>query len=275
MTRAPASNGEHEVFPNAPLQLVAAEVTYAATELNVDTGLFAALNAVLGGNAQTQLGGTVRVSGPPDASGGAPGESILLRMTSQDQTTSVSAWPTSLIVECTDYDRYETFRSLVQNVVDAYAQYMEPAEVSRFGMRYIDELHVATPVASVADWAPYVNPVLLAPSTLVQQRVTNLVSGFSVDLGHHKTVNVRCATTPSRAMASEGPLRLRNRPDTPAFVLDIDAIYQPAGKPMIGPVTGALVTELADALRPAVRAVFDAVFTDAALASFRSTEETA
>lgn len=276
MTQSQSQTGaeQHEVFPNAPLQLVAVEVTYRATDLDVDTGLFFALREVIGGEAQTRLGGQLRMVGPPDPSGAAPGESILFRMTGRDGTVSVSAWPTSLVVECSDYGRYEEFRQLVTDVFDAYARYVQPTSLARFGMRYIDEVHVDTAIASTSDWLPYVNAALLAPSTLVDSHVTNLATGFTIDLGEDRSVNVRCATTPSRAMDSEGPLRLRDRPDTPALVLDIDAIYEPTAKPMQGTVTGELVAGLADSLRPAVRAVFDAVFTEAALTTFRTTKET-
>ena len=272
MTRAPASNGDHEVFPKAPLQLVAAELTYPATDLSVDTDLFAAVQNVLGGHVQSQLGGQFRLTEPPDASGSSPAQSLLFRMTTSDRTVSVSAWPTSLVIECSEYERYEQFRALLVAVVDAYVRFMAPAAISRFGMRYIDEMHVATPIASVSDWAPYVNEALLAPAGLVQQRVSNLATGFSVDFAEHRTVNVRCTTTPSRALASEGHLRLRERPDSPAFVLDIDAVYQPP-QPVPAKVTGAFVAGLADQLRPGVRDVFDAVFTAEALKTFRDDDE--
>lgn len=275
MTQPQSGAPQHEVFPNAPLQLVAVEVTYGATDLDVDTGLFAALRDVMGGEAQTRFGGLLRMVGPPDPSGATPGESILFRMTGRDRTVSVSAWPTSLVVECSDYDRYEAFRRLLVDVFDAYAQYVRPTSLTRFGMRYIDEVHVDAPIRSTTDWLPYVNPAILAPSTLIESHVTNLATGFTIDLGEARSVNVRCATSPSRALGSEGPLRLRDRPDTPALVLDIDAIYEPSGGPMQGPVTGELVVGVADSLRPAVRAVFDAVFTDTALRTFRSTKETA
>jgi uncharacterized protein (TIGR04255 family) len=262
------------VFPNAPLQLVAVEVTYPATNTTFDTALFGALGEVLGPNSETQIAGQIRVAGPPGADGGLPGEAMLFRMTSSDRTVSVSAWPTSLIVECSEYERFEVFRDLVRAVVDAYVAFIAPDGVSRFGMRYIDEVHVPAPVTSVADWAPYVDSRLIAPAELVEKRVSSLATGFTVDLGEHRTVNVRCTTTSSRAMSSEGHLVLRERPDTPALVLDIDAIFQPPS-PQLTPVTGALVAELAEGLRPAVRDVFDAAFTEAALETFRTVEETA
>ncbi len=272
MTRGPALDGEHEVFPKAPLQLVAAELTYPAIDLNVDTDLFAAVQDVLGGHVTSQLGGQFRVTEPPDASGSAPAQSLLFRMTNSDRTVSVSAWPTSLVIESSEYERYEQFRALLVAVVDAYVRFMAPAAVSRFGMRYIDEMHVDSPISSVSDWAPYVNQALLAPAGLVRQRVSSLATGFTVDFAEHRSVNVRCTTTPSRALASEGHLRLRERPDSPAFVLDIDAVYQPP-QPMPVEVTGAFVAGLADQLRPGVRDVFDAVFTSEALETFRDNDK--
>ena len=269
---APADYSWPQDLPEGAVATRAAELTYPATDLNVDTGLFAAVQDVLGGQVQSQLGGQFRMTGPPDASGSVQGESMLFRMTTSDQTVSVSAWPTSLVIECSEYERYAQFRDLVVAAVDAYARFMTPTAISRFGLRYIDEMHVDEPIASVSDWKSYVNEALLAPSGLVRQRVLNLALGFTVDFAEHRTVNVRCTTTPSRALASEGHLRLRERPDTPAFVVDIDAVYQPP-QPLRAAVTGEFVAGLADQLRPGVRDVFDTVFTPRALQTFRTGAE--
>lgn len=272
MTQAPEAALVHEVFPNAPLQLVAVEVTCPATELPFDPGLFPAVQEVLGGQADTQLAGQVRMSGQPDPDGRVPAEAMLFRMTNAARTVSISAWPTSLVVECSEYERFEIFRGLVHSVVDAYAGFRSPSAVTRFGMRYIDEMHVPTPISTVADWAPYVSEMLLAPSALVREAVTSLATGFTVDLGAHRSLNVRCTTTPGRALSSEGHLRLRPRPDTPALVLDIDAVYEPP-QPEQTPVTGEVVASLADGLRAGVRQVFDAVFTEQARDTFRIAAE--
>lgn len=261
---------QHEVFVNAPLQLVAVEVTFPATDADVDTELFAALREVVGAG-RTVLGGRFRLTGQPEPDGSAPGETMLFRVTNDSKTTSVSAWPTSLIVECSEYERYEQFRDLVTGVVDAYARFMAPAAVTRFGMRYIDEVHVPDPITSVSSWAPYVNPALIAAAGVVGERVSNLSSGFTLDLGEHRSINVRYGTSPKRALMSEGHLVLRERPDTPAFVLDIDAIFEPP-QPQPTPVVGGLIAALADQLRPGARKVFDAVFTPAALETFRHEE---
>ena len=274
MTPATEATQEREVFPNAPLQLVAVEITYPATDTRFDPRLFGAMQEVLGLDTEVQIAGQIRVlPGSPGPDGTASAEAILFRMTNSDRTVSVSAWPTSLIVESSEYGRYEGFRSMIRAVVDVYAIFMAPAAVSRFGMRYIDEMHVAAPISSVADWATYVNPLLLAPAGIVEERVTSLATGFSVELGDYRSINVRCATTPSRAMASEEHLLLRERPNTPALVLDIDAIFEPP-QPQPTPVTGELVVGLANGLRPAVRRVFDAAFTEEARSTFRTTEAT-
>ena len=273
MTPTQEQPRQHEVFANAPLQLVAVEITFPATDSDIDTELFAALREVIGAG-RTVLGGRFRLTGQPEPDGSAPAETMLFRLTNDSQTISVSAWPTSLIVECSEYERYEQFRDVVSRVVDAYARFMAPTAVTRFGMRYIDEVHVPGPIASVSSWAPYVNPALIAPAGLVDERVSNLSTGFTLDLGEHRSINVRYGTSPRRALMSEGHLVLRGRPDTPAFVLDIDAIFEPP-QPQPTAVVGDLIAELADQLRPGVRKVFDAVFTPVALETFRNEEQTA
>lgn len=270
MTEVAIEASAHEQFANAPLQLVAVEVTYPPTSAQ-NTDVFAAITEVLGDGAVSVLGGALRVTSVA-ADGTGTGESMLFRMTNRQQTVSLSAWPTSLVVECSNYGRYEQFREVVRALVDAYTGFVVPEALTRFGIRYIDEMHVPGAITSVDAWAPYVNPLLLAPARLLPDRVTNLSTGFTVDLGQHRAINVRCATAPGRAVTSE-PLQLRERPDTPAFVLDIDAVYQPT-EPLREAVTGNLVARIADELRPGVRAVFDAVFTDEALETFRRTGET-
>jgi len=147
MTQALRAALVHEVFPNAPLQLVAVEVTYPATELRFDPGLFPAVQEVLGGQAETRLAGQVRVSGQPDPDGRVPAEAMLFRMTNAARTVSVSAWPTSLVIECSEYERFEIFRALVRSVVDAYAGFMSPSAVTRRrGLGAVRERNAAGPV---------------------------------------------------------------------------------------------------------------------------------
>ena len=58
MTRPAGATLAHEIYPNAPLQLVAVEVSYPATEQQFDPQLFSAVQAVLG-EATTEVGGQV------------------------------------------------------------------------------------------------------------------------------------------------------------------------------------------------------------------------
>ena len=74
---------------------------------------------------------------------------MFFRMTNQQRTVSLSAWPTSLVVECSEYARYEQFREVVRALVDAYTDFVVPEALTRFGIRYIDEVHVPEVIASV------------------------------------------------------------------------------------------------------------------------------
>lgn len=257
-----------EGYANAPL-LVAVEISFLETSSDIDTDLFPALREVIGAG-RTEFGGRFRVTGQPEPDE-ANAETMLFRLTNDSSTVSVAAWLSSLIIECSEYERYEQFVAVVRGIVDAYARFMEPASVTRFGMRYIDEVHVPEPITSVRAWGRYVNPVLVAPASLVDNYVINLSAGFTLDLGEHRTINVGYGTSPTRELMNEGPLVLRERPDTPAFVLDIDAVYQPPD-PQPGPVDGDLIAGLADALKPGVRRIFEAVFTADARHTFRSQE---
>jgi uncharacterized protein (TIGR04255 family) len=255
-----------EVFPNAPLQLVVFEARHA-TATRVGRTALDALSAVLGGGAEVEFGiPTLRV-----AEGAAP-EGVLFQVVDRSRTTAVTVWPSSLVVESTDYERYERFRDTVRAAVDGFGSSVDVPAFIRIGLRYVDELHPDPPVTNPTEWSRWVDGRLVGLAGVAHQPITGLGGGVSLDLGSRCGINFRFSTVPGPAVESAGSLRLRTRPATPALVLDIDGFWQPREPERLD--TDQLLGIL-DRVHDGVRDVFDTVVTDESRSIFRREVEVA
>lgn len=255
-----------EVFPNAPLQFVVCEIAYPPAAEDAP-GLLEAVRAALGD------GRAVVTFAPPGllrAAEGTEPEAAMFRLVALDDTVSVTVWRRALVIEHSDYKHWAEFQALVTPLVKAVFSTAPPPGVGRIGLRYVDEVHVPGPAASLLDWAPYLHPAFLWPTQFVDAPVLGAAGGFGFPVGPHRAVNVRTAMLPTRALATSGPLHLRDRPETPAFLFDCDGFYQPSELDThLGPegIVG-ICTELHTALDK----LFEDAFTDAARDVFRGKE---
>jgi len=255
---------EREVFPNAPLQLVVFEARHAGG-LKVGREALEALVAVFGIAARVNFGGpALRLA---DEAAGP--EAALFQIIDSSATLSVTVWPTSLVVESTEYLHFERFRATVVEVFASFVEIVRPVAFSRVGLRYVDEVHPDPPALLPRDWGRWIDRRLVDFSAVTSRPGTGFGGGLSIDLGDDYMLSFRFTPVPGPAVESAGTLQLRPRPRTPAVILDTDGFWQPEeAEPLAAQGLERLLTRLHDGIRE----LFDSVVTDASRSLFRSKE---
>lgn len=254
-----------EVYPNAPLQLVAFEVGFQSESALSDAALLDALASALPTGCEIHLAprGLLR-----DSNDGSGLEAPMFRLVGRGRTLAVTLWRRVITVEETDYRHFDDYCRTLAPILDALCSGQEARPIHRIGLRYVDEVHAPHPVESLEDWRPYVHEALVWPTDLVDTVPETMSAAFSVPLGESNSLHVRTAILPGPALQSDNAgLRLRLRPDTPSFVLDCDASHSPMPAPRVYVTTEIL--EILGHLRGATNAMFERVFTDRARDVFR------
>jgi len=251
-----------EVFPNAPLQLVAFELIFQPNPNLAAASTLSALGAWADAEESTV---ELAPQTPPRVLGQPPNitlslEPALFRIMAESKTLSITLWRNSLTVEHSEYERYGDFRMLLLNILTSLLVVADLSPIERLGLRYIDELHVPADIGTAQQWEPYINKALLAPLDLVSAaKTSNLGGTLELELNDDRFVNVRYATVRGPATRG-GAIKLRPRPSTSFCLLDTDGFWlPPGGAPLVGADD---VLKVCDDLHRAVDDIFDLVVTE-------------
>jgi uncharacterized protein (TIGR04255 family) len=225
---------ETEVWPNAPLALVAVEARFPSvgnSPLRPPT--YRAIRDVLGEgwvleNDQAQ---TVEFEiGPGGVKGQRSAVEHLTRVTVRDRTRVVTVRPESLTVEVTSYMGYADFRQLLASVFRAVENVMKPEGLVRLGMRYIDEIRVPQP-GEPDPWDEWLDPALLAPRA-DGMNIRGWNSAVQYETGPDRKMVLRYGPADRAVVAPAGSLKRAHPPKPgPLFVLDFDSFWEPSGIP--------------------------------------------
>lgn len=251
-----------EVYPNAPLQLVAFEIRHPTirrvftesgldalqTRLQADFPIFESIKE----NALT--------IGPQGAQGTS---SLWYRFLSKSKRVAISVRPRRLVVETTDYERYEKFRETIGLALTALVDADRIPVFERIGLRYLDEIRVEVPIEKPSDWTPFVQESLLQPLSLEPSGSTRArIEGvLRFVIGPPHEVIVRYGTLEGEVVG-DGPLRLKANKvrKGPFFLIDIDSfVVAQDDQDEFAP---ELVLKICDRLREPVREVFESCITD-------------
>lgn len=263
---------EHEVYPNAPVALVAGEVTFPG-EIGspIPSGARRALGEVLGEDWVLEQppqphvslnigGGQPFVPQPP----GFPGAAIL-RFADRQRGAAIALTGGSLSVETTRYGNWPKFRGTLETALRAAEQLLRPAGVTRIGLRYIDEIRVGS--VEGHGWGEWLSPTVLPPASEAMIGNGWVPVGWTgvsqYRIGEDRNLMLRFgpqAAQPGFVVNPDGPLRRPGtRPEGPFFLLDFDASWQPSSVPR-WESDGLL--ETCDRLRRPIRALFDQLVTE-------------
>lgn len=253
---------EREVYPNAPVALVAVEIRHPtasplshADRLKIKRRLSAHLPIMRSGQL-TQISAAMAAGGAPEVR-----TEEFPRYFSRDNTAAVSVRAEAVVVETTRYGRWEQLRALVAEVLEARQEVGGIDGVERVGLRYVDEIRV--PGEPAHEWAPWVDSTLLGPSPIggelgLMAAQWQGVTAFTP--APERTVVLRYGPRDGFAVDPGGDLKRSTPTPGPFFLMDIDSFWTPSeGVPEFD-IKTLLAT--CDELHAPVRKLFERLITD-------------
>ena len=253
-----------EVFPNAPVELVAAEIRFpdSARLRRPETldALQLALEDILPIRRVEQ---TMTVTVPLGGQQVNQQHEQVVLLVNRTSTTSATIRPTALTVETTHYGEYTAFRDVVHRCVVALAEQRAALGVERIGLRYIDEIRVSDPVEDAASWRGWVSEDLLAAGRLGGSTPPSMLQGMmQFQTGEYTHPVVRHATLTGTGVVEPTLLRRRHTyPESPFFAPDFDRSWQ-RQPDRIDEFDTQRIAELVDQLHAPLGEVFQRAITD-------------
>ena len=267
----------HEVYPNAPLALVAAEIRFpeSTTDRTLPMTLLRIFRDALGEEWVIETRKMQHASvtiGPAGVVPQALSSVTVPRFTVRDRTLAVALTEDSMTIETTQYHHYPSFRSVLAKATTAAAEVLTPDGVARIGMRYIDEIRVpGLGEGNLSEWDDWLNASLLAPDLLGMAEEGYKSAGWEglaqYQTGPNQKLVLRYGARSGYVVNPTGPLRRPHPPAPgPLFFLDFDCFWEPEDIPEFD-VENAMTTW--DRLRAPIRTLFDHLITDRLRAEFR------
>lgn len=265
------SDSSYEIYPNAPIQLVAFEVRYPFTPRLAAPGTLASIHESLG----TELPIVEQVNeqmvaftvGGAESPVPVPAPRSVFRLFDRAKTTLASVSGTNLTVETSAYGGFGPYLALIEKVLAAVVEAAHPFGVERLGLRYVDEIRVPLFGKERPDWGPYVHHALLAAGDLADLVPQDLVPESwqgAVQFGHDdkRSMVLRFGALDGLAVTSDGPLKLaRQFEPGPFFLLDIDSYWARQEEEIVEFDVSSLAEQTRELHAP-VRALFEAVITE-------------
>lgn len=251
---------QREVFPNAPLEFVAAEVRFPYSPKLGRHESFDILVDLLGDvfpipDREEQREFAV---GPQGVQAAEP--QVTYRLLAKDRMSSVTVGHSRVNLEVTNYQEYREFRQLIRRALDALDTFGVVVGVERVGLRFIDEVRVPS-VQTASDWRGYIADEFLGPLVLSNEGTVENLEGIVEMKTHAEThLVLRYASLHGAGVVGGGPLRRRKPPSSgPFFVIDTDSFWQ---GPEIMDFDVESVLDVFDDLHEPVGAIFHRTITD-------------
>ncbi|MEO6626998.1 MAG: TIGR04255 family protein [Aquihabitans sp.] len=254
---------EREVYPNAPVVLVALELRHPAAEvlsnaqrLKIKRRL-AAHVPIMRSAELTQIA-TIHTVGSP-----APEIRVeeFPRYFNRSNTFAVSMRTEAIVIETTRYVRWEELRKVAVEVLKARQDVGGLDGIERVGLRYIDEIRV--PGDPADGWASWVDRTLLGPASLGEELGLGPVlwQGLTAFTpGPERTIVLRYGPREGYAVDPAGDLKRSTPTPGPFFLLDVDSFWTPDNGVPEFDIETLLMT--CEELHAPVRTLFERLITD-------------
>ncbi len=245
-----------EVFPSAPLALVAAEVRYPpVSDASLTMPVYRRLRDALGDDWVIHNATTQTFEAGVDAAG--PRASLrsetYSRVTSRSRTRIVTAKPDNFTVEVVDYLRFPDFLDLLVLAAQAVGTVLRPDGIVRVGLRYINEIVVPEENPQWGDW---LDTSLVAPELPSRLTLTDWVGTAHYQVADEQFLVLRYGPSAGPVVAVDGPLRRGRVSEGPIFLLDFDSFWQPDTIPEF---TSDRICGVVSTLHRPLRGLFDSL----------------
>lgn len=262
-----------EVFPQAPLALVAAEIRFTDSarlrqQQTKDEVAIALEERFPFAEELQQADLNLTPSGSPQFQQRV---GVVLKNAATTETLTIMS--ESLTYETTAYTNFDDLLQTVTTACDALVAAKVRPAMRRVGLRYIDEVRVPDEITDARQWSKWINPRLVGhlevgphdvPATMVQN-----VSTY--DLGEGKGLNFRYAALNQDPIVDPHFLKRPAIESGPFFVLDFDGFHDFAdGQPV--PLSSAVVRESVSAVHVPCGTTFQRSITDEARTLFRGAQ---
>ncbi len=251
---------DREIYPNAPLKLVAFEIQYSQIprlESEYWESIYAALKAdfpILGPTPRMELEFTPS---------GTRQESRGHRLMNRQRTQAATLFNGSASLETSQYDRFETWVALIERLLTEVDTHAGIPSVQRLGLRYIDE--VALPgfnPQSADDWQEYIAGHLLQPVAGARFPIDEFRASVQMKVSAGQVLNFRFGVLTEPVIDPAGPLRITGSPVGPYFLLDLDSVWTAPEEEYPSFEIGDVIRQI-ETLHAPVREVFEESVTDA------------
>lgn len=223
---------EREVYPNAPVVLVALEIRHppgdplSPAQRNI-------IKRRLSQHTPVMRMGRLQQVTLVQAEGSAPVSDVqsqdFPRYFSRDNTLAVSVRSDAVVVETTRYEHWERLRDVAAVILDVRQELGGVDGVERVGLRYIDEIRV--PSDSTLDWSEWVDSTLLGPAFVGDDVGLTAIewqglAAFSPSAD--RTIVLRYGPREGFAVSPGGDLKRQTPSPGPFFLIDIDSFWLPS-----------------------------------------------
>jgi uncharacterized protein (TIGR04255 family) len=252
---------EHEVYPNAPVVLVALEVRHPTADPLTLTESRAIKRLLSDHLPIERPGQQMSVQMMPGVAGPATTTSEHFpRYINRETTLSVSIRKEAIVIEASRYPGWDEFRALALLALDARMQIAPIVGVERVGIRYVNE--VRTPDNGEVGWADWIDPSLLGPNSSIIDLPLNQWQGVGI-YGSQPEKMLVLRYGPREGFAIDPSSDLRRLKSTDGglfFLMDVDSFWTPDGS--IPEYDRDLLLSTCNDLHTPVRALFEGMITD-------------
>lgn len=268
-----------EVFPNAPLALVAVEVRFTDSPRLRQQQTLDAIAISLEGRfpfvrpLQEQVF-QVNLGNPGPGFQPQLEQQQRVVLTNAGNAESLTIAPSSITYETTAYSEFDELSANVSAACEALIGAGVQPALLRVGLRYIDEVRVPQLVTDVREWGRWIDSSLVGPLAVGPDGVAvrNAQGLVTFDLGNGMGLNFQYAALPQGSVVEPQFLNRRPFKPGPFFVLDFDGFHEFTNGRAI-PLDATVVTEILAAVHIPAGAAFQRAITDEARALFRRGDE--
>jgi uncharacterized protein (TIGR04255 family) len=154
------------------------------------------------------------------------------RFSDREQNWTVVLAQDFLALETRRYDRFEDFLDRLRRLLGALVEHVQPALLTRIGLRYIDEIREENP-----NWPTIISPALLGPLAVpaLAEHAAQSVQELRLVFPGDEAVNLRHGLFPNGTTVEPRPGE--KLPSSPFYLLDCDAYraFSPPDSPAVEP----------------------------------------